>query len=149
MGGRVRQIRGILFHIGTLISTSYNCCAILKFTLYYFTVDMMSEGLFYSSVDEEDLAQRKRRLPTSVTTPRRGPLVLRVARQQPNTGYHSQLEPSGGYRKQSRNSLTRFPVVIEPRPLQLIEANLGHLSCATLQTAVHHTLVSPMGEGVT
>lgn len=109
---------------------------------------MMTEGLFYSSVDEVDSVERKHRLPVAVTTPKRGPLLLSVVRQQPHkVGQHGQLELHGGRRTfpkspAPRNSLNRFPVAMAEHPLQLIEADLGHLSCAMLQTTIHQTLVS-------
>lgn len=105
----------------------------------------MTEELLYPSVDEVDSVERKHRLPVAVTTPKRGPLVLSVVTQQPHkVGQHSQLELHGGRRlfPKSRHTLNRFPVAMVEHPLQMIEADLGHLSCSMLQTTIHQTLVS-------
>lgn len=103
------------------------------------------------SIEEEETGEeRKHRVPVPVTTPRRGPLVLRVGQKEAGKGVgvhtQSQLQGSGHRmfllpRKPARHSLTRYPVVMVQRPLQQIEANLGHLSCAALQDSIHYLLV--------
>lgn len=110
----------------------------------------MTEGLFFSSVDEVDSTEKKHRLPVAVTTPKRGPLVLSVIRQQPHKGGPHSLHGGGKMFPKTappRHSLNRFPVATVEHPLQLIEADLGDLSCAMLQMTIHQSLVSYTSRG--
>ena len=122
-------------------------------------------GVMWGSVEggeEVDTAprlKRKHSLPIAVTTPKRGPLLLTSSEARGDGGSGRVRGRGGGERmgrivgcgrqrmlqlpkKPAKHSLTRFPVAMVQRPLQEIEDDLGHLSCAVLQDTVHSVLVS-------
>ena len=110
-----------------------------------------SSHLLYGLREEGEGEEKKEvRLPQAVTTPRRGPLVLRVSRRSGkeanNHNTHPQ-PPRQGHgmfllTKKPKSSLTRFPVVMVQRPLQQIEEELGQLSCAALKENIQCMPVS-------
>ena len=110
-----------------------------------------SSHLLYGLREEGEGEEKKEvRLPQAVTTPRRGPLVLRVSRRSGkeanNHNTHPQ-PPRQGHgmfllTKKPKSSLTRFPMVMVQRPLQQIEEELGQLSCAALKENIQCMPVS-------
>ena len=104
----------------------------------------MLQRIEWEEADDTKL-KRKHFLPDPVTTPRRGPLLLRggggeeaIKTQKQQLCDRLKMLP----RKPAKNSLTRFPVAMLEHPLEQIEADLGHLSCASLHHSVHCMLVS-------
>lgn len=89
-------------------------------------------------------------LPNKVTSSKKGPLSLNAIKResQPPTRLNSilgssQLPPPPHYTPPShrRSTLTRFPVKMLERPMELVERELGTLSCAQLKDSlqVHST----------
>ena len=81
----------------------------------------------------EEVVKRKHQVPKPITMSRRGPLVLSGGRVR---GRERGSEVAGAplllQRRPLRGCLNRLPVVDIRRPLDQIEASLGHLSCARL-----------------
>ena len=110
-----------------------------------------SSHLLYGLREEGEGEEKKEvRLPQAVTTPRRGPLVLRVSRRSGKEASNHNIcpqPPRQGHgmfllTKKPKSSLTRFPMVMVQRPLQQIEEELGQLSCAALKENIQCMPVS-------
>ena len=100
---------------------------------------------------EGEGGQQGAHFPQSVTTPRRGPLILThiMPSGRHPTHRNSDHAPSrysnapsrhghapfrhGNAPMKHKSSLTRLPVAMICRPLDEIEAELGHLSCTALK----------------
>ncbi len=83
--------------------------------------------------------QLKASLPNKVTTPNRGPLSLNVE----GRGAHHNTRvgvapppPTHHHHHHHRNSLTRFPVKMIEKPMEVLEKQLGTLSCAQLKNSL-------------
>lgn len=109
-----------------------------------------SSHLYDLREEGEGEEKTEARLPQAVTTPRRGPLVLRVSRgsgKEASSQSTCPQPPKQGHgmfllTKKPKSSLTRFPVVMVQRPLQQIEEELGQLSCAALKDNIQLMPVS-------
>ena len=120
------------------------------------------------SLDQEASDQKKQKsLPPHITTPRRGPLLLQKLQQAskpPKTKLPSYLKDKRHHSKyqpqyQSFKSgmrvcapakcgfLTRYPVVVTPRPMDMIEDHLlkGEMTWSQLKYNVQQMMVSACG----
>lgn len=80
-------------------------------------------------------AHSKPSLPNRVTTTSRGPLSLNskeIPGPAPPSTHHTSPSTHHPSPYITKRSLTRFPVLMHQRPLELVEKELGELSCAEL-----------------
>ena len=83
-------------------------------------------------------------IPNTVTSSKKGPLSLNAINKdsQPPSRLHSigqsQLSPPQHFPppSQRRSTLTRYPVRMLERPIELVERELGTLSCAQLKDSL-------------
>lgn len=78
--------------------------------------------------------QRKPSLPNTVTSTKRGPLSLSGKSGHHANGFHpiNQPTPAPQHHPHRRGTLTKFPVLMQENPMEMVEKELGTLSCAQL-----------------
>ena len=118
------------------------------------------------SLDEATSHKKEKSLPPHITTPKRGPLLLQKLHRQvsetprndlpKDKRYHSKYQPQvkilesgtgvnmSAQRATRRGFLTRYPVVVKPRPMDVIEEHLtkGEMTWSQLKYNVHLMMVS-------
>ena len=118
------------------------------------------------SLDQASVVKKQKSLPPHITTPRRGPLLLQ--KQKTLNSSYDQAEQPPRYSKEKRHHskdqpkshsyvsgvkvrtqtkrgfLTRYPVVVTPRPMDVIEDHLlkGDMTWSQLKYNVQLMMVS-------
>lgn len=100
----------------------------------YLMLSSDAQLLFLWAGSSSDTPQGKNSLPNKVTSAKNGPLSLNgTGDQVPPIHFH----PTTPRR---RNTLTKFPVILET-PMEIVEKQLGTLSCAELKNALQVIII--------